>query len=152
MVDALQVAESIEEPAEGFSPRPYQDPRGIWTIGLGSTRDAAGQPVTAFTPPVTLDEARKLAMRDMTAALSEVQRDVRVPLNPLQAGALADFVYNVGGANLRTSTLLRKLNAGDYAGAAAEFERWDMAGGRALAGLLRRRIAERNAFLTPPAA
>ena len=71
---------------------------------------------------------------------------MRVALTPLQQGALADFVYNLGAKNFRSSTLLRLLNAGDYAGAAAQFDRWDMAGGKMPAGLLRCRQAETELF------
>ena len=76
---------------------------------------------------------------------------VKVPLNPNQFGALTSFTYNLGAGNLRSSTLLRKLNAGDYAGAAAEFARWNKAGGKVLKGLTRRRAAERALFEKPAA-
>ena len=146
MSDALNEAESLAEPFEGFRSRPYQDSVGVWTIGIGSTRDAAGQPVTAFTQPITLDEARALVRRDMTRALQAVEGDVRVPLSVDQTAALVDFIYNLGSGAFAGSTLLRKLNAGDYAGAAAEFDKWDHAGGNVLAGLARRRAAERALF------
>jgi lysozyme len=77
---------------------------------------------------------------------------VKVALTPFQEGALADFVYNLGATNFRASTLLRLLNAGDYAGAAAQFDKWDMAGGRVLSGLLRRRQAETALFTQSEAA
>ena len=74
---------------------------------------------------------------------------VKVPLNENQHGALVSFTYNLGAGNLGSSTLLRKLNAGDYAGAAAEFPRWNKAGGKELAGLTRRRAAEKALFEKP---
>ena len=131
---------------EGFSATPYRDPVGIWTIGYGSTRDFVGNPVTENTPPVTDAQARELVARDLSAACQSVRELVRVPLTTGEEAALDDFVYNLGAGNLRISTLLRLLNAGDYAAAAAQFPRWDMAGGHALAGLLRRREAEANLF------
>jgi len=78
--------------------------------------------------------------------LREAAADVKEPLSDDQTAALADFIYNLGAGNFRSSTLLRKLNAGDYAGAAAEFDKWDYAGGKELAGLLRRREAETTLF------
>lgn len=145
---ALDQAAAIGEPFEGFSATPYLCPAGVWTIGFGSTRDATGAPVCATTPAITRSQARQLAERDLRAALCEINRDVpKVRLTPLQEGALLDFVYNVGSGNFRTSTLLRKLNAGDLAGAAAEFAKWNLAGGKILAGLVRRRAAEQALFL-----
>ena len=65
-----------------------------------------------------------------------------------QFDALVSFTYNLGARSLSTSTLLKKLNAGDYRGAADEFPRWNKAGGQVLAGLTRRREAERSLFLS----
>jgi lysozyme len=142
MKTATDDAVNLVTEFEGFSACPYQDPAGVWTIGYGSTRDANGNPVCSTTPSITVTAARSLVDRDLRAAFAEVAADVKVALTPFQEGALADFVYNLGATNFRSSTLLRLLNAGDYAGAAAQFDRWDMAGGKVLAGLLRRRQAE----------
>lgn len=145
---------------EGFSARPYLCPADVWTIGWGTTRGADGRAVTGQTPPVTEAEAQALLARDLAQALAAVQRLVTLPLTPGQAGALASFVYNLGASRLKASTLLRRLNAGDAEGAAAEFGKWVMAGGRVLPGLKARRAAERALFLkaapqalaeTPPA-
>jgi lysozyme len=134
--------------SEGFSATPYWDPDGkVWTYGFGSTRDFNGNPVTRFTPPITRVQGVTLMRRDLTSAAGEVARDVHIALTEHERAALDDFVYNVGAGNFRGSTLLRKLNAGDRVGAANEFEKWDHAGGRVLAGLLRRRLAERDEFL-----
>ncbi|MCF3948709.1 lysozyme [Acidiphilium iwatense] len=74
---------------------------------------------------------------------------VTVPLNPNQQAALIDFVYNLGAGNFRASTLLRLLNAGDFARAVRQFTLWDHADGRVLPGLLRRREAEAALFAAP---
>lgn len=144
----LASAANFAAPFEGFSPRPYLDPANVWTIGYGSTRDAAGNPVTASTAPVTEQQALRLMARDMDSAAAEIEADVKVPLTDNQRVALADFIYNLGAGNFRSSTLLKKLNAKDYAGAAAEFNKWNHAGGKVLAGLLHRREAERKLFET----
>lgn len=133
---------------EGFSARPYKCPAGIWTIGFGSTRYEDGTPVRSTDTPITLERAKSI----MAATLGKeyeaaVTRYVSVPVNQGQFDALVDFAYNAGAQNLRTSTLLKKLNAGDYAGAAGEFGRWVYAGTVLLPGLVKRRSAERALFL-----
>lgn len=136
----------LVEEFEGFRSEPYRDVVGVWTIGFGSTRDAAGNPVCAATPPVSRPQAAELVKRDLHAAAEEVARDCKVSLTGNQKAALEDFAYNLGCGALRGSTLLRKLNSGDYSGAAEEFDKWDHAGGKELAGLLRRRQAETALF------
>ena len=146
MADVEDKAVDLGEEFEGFRSEPYQDSGGVWTIGFGSTRDGDSRPVTASTPPVTMDEARALAKRDLTWAAREVTNDVTVQLTDNQVAAIEDLIYNIGSGNFRSSTLLRKLNAGDFDGAAAEFDKWDHAAGQVLAGLLRRRQAETDLF------
>lgn len=135
---------------EGFVPRWYLDPVGVWTIGYGHT-DAAGSPKRATSPNLVLTEAEATAIlqRDLVQYEDAVKRAVRVPINENQFAALVSFTYNLGAGSLGRSTLLRKLNDGDYAGAADEFPRWNKAGGRVLNGLVRRRAAERDLFLRP---
>jgi GH24 family phage-related lysozyme (muramidase) len=77
-----------------------------------------------------------------------VNRYVRVEMTQSQFDALASFTYNLGCGALKKSTLLRKLNAEDYSGAADEFGRWVKAGGRRLRGLVTRRAKERDVFLS----
>ena len=135
---------------EGFVPKWYRDPVGVWTIGYGHT-DSAGSPKWATSKTMILSEAEATAIlqRDLGQYEDSVARLVKVPLNENQHGALVSFTYNLGAGNLAQSTLLRKLNAGDYAGAAAEFPRWNKAGGKELAGLTRRRAAEKALFEKP---
>ena len=146
MSDPFKQAAALAESFEGFSSKPYLCPAKVWTIGNGSTRDANGNPVTATTPDVTPAQADALMQRDLKAAYVELARDVKVPLTDEQGAALLDFIYNLGGGNFRSSTLLRKLNARDYAGVSDEFLRWDHAGATVMAGLTRRREAERKLF------
>lgn len=139
-------AVDLGEQFEGFRANPYQDSVGVWTQGFGSTRDENSLPITASHPPITEDEARVWAKRDLLSAAREVANDVTVALTDNQVAALEDFIYNLGAGNFRSSTLLRKLNSGDFDGAAAQFDAWDRAGGQVLAGLLRRRQAETDLF------
>ena len=127
---------------EGLRLNAYQDAVGVWTIGYGHTNTAyPGQRITTA-------QATALLRQDVANFENAVNRAVRVPLNENQFAALVSFAYNVGSGALNSSTLLRRLNAGDTFGAANEFLRWNRAGGRVLAGLTRRREAERSLFLS----
>lgn len=130
---------------EGCVLRAYQDSVGIWTIGVGHTA-AAGPPVPRAGMTISAAEADAILTGDLRRFEVGVERLARVPLTQGQFDALVSFAFNVGLGALENSTLLRKLNAGDYAAAALEFMRWDKAGGRRLAGLTRRRAAEAAMF------
>ncbi len=131
---------------EGFSAVPYRCPAGVWTIGYGTTR-INGQPVAATTEPVTEARAEALLRDDLAQAARDVERLCRMPLTLNQRAALISFVYNLGHGALQRSTLLRHLKAGLIAEAADQFDVWVMAGGKKLAGLVRRRAAEKALFL-----
>ncbi|WP_312069487.1 lysozyme, partial [Acinetobacter sp.] len=78
---------------------------------------------------------------------ASVNNLVKVPLSQNQFDALVSLTYNIGSTAFKNSTLLKKLNAKDYAGAADQFLRWNKGGGKVLKGLVRRREAERALFL-----
>ena len=124
----------------------YLDPIGIPTIGYGTIR-IDGQPVQMGTT-ITEDQANYYLQTEVEGFEKVINQHVTVELTQNQFDALICFTYNLGSGNLLKSTLLKKLNQGDYHGAAAEFEKWNMAGGHPLAGLTRRRLAERDLFLT----
>ena len=126
---------------EGCRLTAYQDIAGTWTIGYGHT---AG--VTAGIN-CTQEQADAWLAQDIQTVVDQINRDVKVGLTQGAFNALVDFGFNLGVHALKTSTLWKKLNAGDIAGAAAEFPRWDHAGGKEVAGLLRRRQAEQREFL-----
>lgn len=118
-----------------------------WTIGIGHTGSVDGKPVA---PGMTITKEKSYALLDQDAATAAraVNKSVVVPLNQNQFDALVDFTFNLGVGNFQSSTLLKKLNARDYRGAAEEFPRWNKAGGEVLAGLTKRRKAERSLFLS----
>lgn len=120
----------------------YLDPVGIPTAGVGHT----GSDVEVGKQ-YSQEQVAKWLADDMKEAEDAVNRLVKVPLTQNQFDALADFAYNAGGGNLAKSTLLKKLNAGDYQGAANEFEKWVYAGGKILPGLVKRRKLEKDRFL-----
>ena len=132
---------------EGCKLTAYQDSVGVWTIGYGWTKPVDGKPLRAGMT-IKQETAERLLKTGLVSYESDVSRLVKVGLTQGQFDALVSFTYNLGARSLSTSTLLRKLNAGDYAGAADEFLRWNKAGGKVLNGLTRRREAERALFLS----
>ncbi len=132
---------------EGCKLTAYQDSVGVWTIGYGWTQPVDGKPIRAGMT-IKQETAERLLKTGLVSYESDVSRLVKVDLTQGQFDALVSFTYNLGARSLSTSTLLRKLNAGDYAGAADEFLRWNKAGGKVLNGLTRRREAERALFLS----
>lgn len=125
---------------EGLRLSAYKDVVGVVTIGYGTTSGVK------MGDTITKERAEELLREDVKRFEDQVMRLVKVRLTQGQFDALVSFIYNLGAGNLSNSTLLRLLNAGDYAGAAAQFERWNKAGGKTLAGLVRRRAAERALF------
>lgn len=135
---------------EGFVDHWYPDPALGWkvpTVCYGHT-DAAGEPKYAATKAhrFTPGEGRDILERDLAAVAAKVRASVKVELNDNQFGALVSLAFNIGNGAFGRSTLLKKLNKGDYEGAANEFGRWVNAGGKRLNGLVRRRAAEANLF------
>ncbi|HDT4905068.1 TPA: lysozyme [Enterobacter ludwigii] len=138
---------SLIKQFEGCKLTAYQDSVGVWTIGYGWTQPVDGKPIRAGMT-IKQETAERLLKTGLVSYESDVSRLVKVGLTQGQFDALVSFTYNLGARSLSTSTLLRKINAGDYAGAADEFLRWNKAGGKVLNGLTRRREAERALFLS----
>lgn len=135
---------------EGCRLTAYPDPGtggAPWTIGYGWTYPVDGKPIKLG---MKIDQATadRLLKTGLVSYENDVLKLVKVKLSQNQFDALVSFVYNVGSRALSTSTLLKKLNAGDIKGAADEFLRWNKAGGKVLNGLTRRREAERALFLS----
>jgi lysozyme len=126
---------------EGLRLAAYQDVAGVWTVGYGHT----GPEVRAGLK-ITEAQAETLLLADLAAAIACVNDAVTVEISQCQFDALVDFCFNAGRGNFLNSTLLRKLNSGDVAGAAAQFLLWVHAGGSVVAGLVRRRNAEATLF------
>ncbi|MBV8666752.1 MAG: lysozyme [Burkholderiaceae bacterium] len=126
--------------AEGCRLLAYQDGGGVWTNGYGNTHGV----VPGST--ITQEQAEADLLANIQNSVNDVNRLVTVPLTQGEFDALVDFDYNLGRGNLASSTLLKDLNAGNYAAAAEQFEAWDKCGGHVVAGLLRRRQAEEAEF------
>lgn len=125
---------------EGLHLTAYWD-NGQYAIGYGHRG-----PDVSPGQRITVEEAERLLQQDVAKAETVVRSLVTVPLTQAQFDALVSFVYNVGAGAFRSSTLLRLLNDGDYAGAMAEFNRWVYSDGRVLPGLVARREAEAALF------
>lgn len=135
---------------EGFSSRIYICPAGYPTIGYGHLVRA--DEMEFYKDGITVNEGDELLRKDALSAEMAVLKYISVPLSDGEFDSLVSFTFNLGSGALQSSTLRRKLNRGDYAGASGEFKRWVWAGGRKLSGLIRRRRAESNMFLSLPLA
>jgi lysozyme len=136
----------LTEQFEGCRLTAYPDPAtggDPWTIGYGHTGSDVHSGLT-----ITQEQAEELLMKDVQKAANDVKVKVTTDITQEEFDALVDFVFNCGAGNFNGSTLLKKINAGDMEGAAHEFEKWDMAAGKHMAGLLRRRHAEAQEFLS----
>lgn len=127
---------------EGYAAEPYVCPAGKQTIGYGHVM----RPGEVFELPLAEPDARALLRTDLAKFAAGVAKLVTRTLEPHQFDALVSFAFNVGIGALATSTLLKKVNAGDHAGAAAEFGRWVHGGGQVLPGLVARRQAEADLY------
>ncbi|MGL5950289.1 MAG: lysozyme [Cetobacterium sp.] len=126
---------------EGLKLTAYRCPAGVPTIGYGTTSNVK------LGTTITEEKAEDLLKKDLVRFETAVKTVVRVKLNQNQFDALVSFSYNVGTGALQSSTLLKKLNQGDYKGASEEFQKWNRAGGKVLNGLIKRREAEKELFL-----
>ena len=132
---------------EGFKTNSYLCTGNVWTIGWGSTK-VNGIPVKKGDK-ITLEQADKEFRDYITINIDPIlNKLVKVPINQDQYNALASFLYNLGQGSLSRSTLLKKVNANDFAGAAAEFGKWVISGGKITPGLVRRRRSEKTLFET----
>lgn len=125
---------------EGLELKAYRDSVGVLTIGYGTTNGVFEGQV------IDQSKAEKFLAEDLYRFETCVSKLVKVAIAQNQFDALVCFAYNVGCSNLASSTLLKKLNTGDYVGAAEQFPRWNKAGGKVLNGLTRRREAEKALF------
>jgi len=126
---------------EGLRLTAYQDVAGVWTIGYGHTGPGILAGIT-----ISEADAEALLRADLQDAVNQVNKAVKVPISQNQFDAMVDFCFNAGRGNFVQSTLLRKVNSGDFQGAAAQFALWVHAGGEIVAGLVRRRNAEAVLF------
>ena len=122
---------------EGFSGEAYIPvPGDVPTIGFGSTSGVE------MGDKISVPEALERLMRDVENAESAIGQCVKVPLSQGEYDAYTSFIFNVGGNAFCASTLVKKLNAGDYPGACLELKRWVYVDGKVVHGLVKRRNME----------
>ena len=125
---------------EGCELTAYQCSAGVWTIGYGHTKGIEKG------MEITQQEAEDMLVEELHEYENYINDSVTAPLSQNQFDAMVSWVYNLGPANLKASTLLKVLNAGNYDGVPAQIKRWNKAGGVTLEGLIRRREAEALLF------
>lgn len=141
--EALHLAASLCRRFEGLYLRPYLCPAGVPTIGYGSTYYEDGRRVKLTDPAITRGRAEDLLLHQLRTIYARQTAALCPHVDtPGRLAALIDFAYNLGAANLRASTLRRKVNAGEWDEVPAQLLRWNKAGGRVLRGLTIRRQAE----------
>lgn len=128
--------------SEGLRLKAYRDSGGVLTVAYGHTG-----PDVKPGMIVTMNQAEALLQRDVAHAADVVNQHA-LPCTQGQFDAFVDFVFNLGEERFLRSTLLRKHQAGNYTGAAQEFQRWVFGGGRVLPGLVKRRAAEAHMYLS----
>ena len=131
---------SLIKKFEGLRLKAYKCSANVLTIGYGHTGGVKE------TDKITLEEADSLLEKDIAKFEEYVSDNVIVKLNQSQFDALVAWTFNLGPGNLRSSTMLKKLNNGEYESVPFEMRRWNKAGGKTLDGLIRRRQAESLLF------
>lgn len=153
VVDRIKVSEGLR--LEAYPDPGSKDGKPV-TIGYGTTR-IDGKPVKLGTK-ITKEQAEKYLNADLAVFSKKVAEGIKVKVNENQFGALVSFAYNVGlgdptdpnaPTGFLTSTLLRKLNAGDYASVPSELRRWNRNDGKVMQGLINRREDEIKLWNTP---
>jgi lysozyme len=144
----LELAAALCRQFEGYKAKPYLCPAGVATIGYGSTYYSDGRKVTLEDAPMDEPTARALLMFELEHTyLPGVLRNCPIlATNERKCNAIVDFCYNLGTGRLQTSTLKRKINAQDWEGAQEQLKLWNKGGGKVLAGLTKRREAEKALF------
>ncbi|WP_154641078.1 lysozyme [Serratia marcescens] len=136
---AIAIAAVLIPSLEGVEYKPYRDVVGVLTVCYGHTG-----PDIIPDKTYTEAECKALLDKDLVPFARSVERSVKVPASEYQKAALISFSYNVGVKAFESSTLLKKLNAGDSRGACDEMRRWNKAGGKIWKGLINRREVERE--------
>lgn len=134
---AMAIAAILIPSLEGVKYTPYRDIGGVWTVCNGITG-----PDVIVGKTYTEKECKDLLQKHLVPYAKSVERSVKVPASEYQKAALISFSFNVGISAFEHSTLLKKLNARDYAGACDEMRRWTFAGGKQWKGLMNRRDVE----------
>ena len=151
MIVNQQTIDLIKE-FEGYRNTTYADSVGVLTIGYGTTGRAGVGIDPRPGQTITKAEAEWYLRKGVDKFAASIMPAITAPINENEFGAFVSLAYNVGPSAFKRSSALRHFNSGDKARAGKSIILWNKAGGRVLAGLVRRREAERQLFLTPVAA
>ena len=127
---------------EGFEEKAYKDIGGVITIGFGETKGVKEGDT------ITHEAAKEKLEKRLDGFWDDIKDSIRVPITQAMCDALTSFTYNVGVGAFKGSTLLRRLNSGDYEGASKELLRWNKVDGKVVRGLSNRREDERQLFVS----
>lgn len=134
---------------EGLKLKPYQCSAGVWTTGVGTTVYPDGKKVGPSDPAITEAQALEYLAHDLQFFCKQVDAYTTDAVSQHQYDGLVSFAYNCGVGNLKSSTLLKKVNANpNDPTIRAEFAKWNKAAGKVVAGLTRRREAEANLYFS----
>lgn len=142
--EAVEIAAALCRPFEGLALKPYICPAGYPTIGYGTVYKPDGSKVTMEHPPIDKATAELWLVHELrhNYLVGVLNASPTLAFNARALGAMTDFAYNLGVSRYRSSTLRRRVEAGDWDGAKQELMKWVRGGGRVLPGLVRRRQAE----------
>ena len=132
---------TLIEGFEGFSPTPYQDIGGTWTIGFGFTYDPNGNRITAATAPLTVQEANTWLSTIVVSFVDGIMSSLTKPINQNQLDALTSFAYNLGVGTFEQSSICAKINAGQPV-LETDFTQYSFVNGVQSQGLITRRQKE----------
>lgn len=146
--NALDQAAALCRHFEGFRSKPYLCPAGYWTIGYGTVYRPDGQRISPEHPPISKAEAEAWLMHELrnNYGAGVLKASPTLAGNVGALAAMTDFAYNLGVARYRASTLRRRIDEQDWAGAKMQLGKWIRGGGKVLPGLVRRRAAEARLF------
>lgn len=134
---------------EGFRSKPYFCPAKVPTIGYGATYYPNGERVSMNDTPITEEWADTILSDMLVTYEKAVDSYTRDDINQNQFDALVSFAYNLGVGNLKSSTLLRKVNTNPSDPSIKdEFLKWNKAGGKVLSGLTQRRLEEAELYFS----
>lgn len=143
MMNSIELASGIIKEFEGYSAKPYLCPAGVPTIGYGTTVYPNGKRVSMSDPAINEPEAMEMLIHAIKEVEAQLKSVLTAQLSEHQFAALLSFTYNVGIGNLSKSTLLGLVNMDSkHPQIPFQFKRWNIAGGKVLRGLIRRRDAE----------
>jgi len=140
------IASALIQHFEGRRLAPYQDIRGIWTIGNGNTTDLDGNAVTADTPPLTDEQCDELRERTIRKQAFRIAPLVKTALTEHEWGACLSLAWNIGAGAFLGSTVLRLINQGMLTAGGRHFVDWCHVDGKLCQPLLARRRAETIVF------